>query len=296
MQLTYPHHILKHATIQLRYHAHTAILLTIADLKTIFFPISVFACATAPLHSVSRLFMGLAWIWIHQLMCNISNQARGAAEDALNKPWRPLPAGRITERQALALRWGSAALCIAWSAMYGADLVLPSLGLFLTTVLYDDLGFARHYIGKNLCNIGGYTTFEIGATKIMGFNSRMDHIAVAAVCISGFLIFTTIQAQDFADVEGDKALHRVTFPIYAPEFSRVATLAAIVGWSLFLSWFWDIGRAYSFGLIALGAFVGLRYYLQRTTAEDRLSFLFYNIWLMTVHILPFNARTGFMRL
>lgn len=108
------------------------------------------------------------WIWMHQFMCNISNQSRGAAEDAINKPWRPLPAGRITESQATALRWASVGLCAWWSAMYGPDLVLPTLTLFITTFLYDELGFAGHYIGKNFCNIGGYTSFEIGATKIMG--------------------------------------------------------------------------------------------------------------------------------
>ena len=53
----------------------------------------------------------------------------------------------------------------------------------------------------------------------------MDFVSVTAVIISGILIFTTIQAQDFPDVEGDKALGRMTFPIYAPmELSRAFTL------------------------------------------------------------------------
>ena len=47
-----------------------------------------FACATAPLHSLDRLLLGALWVWIHQFMCNVSNQTRGAAEDAVNKPWR----------------------------------------------------------------------------------------------------------------------------------------------------------------------------------------------------------------
>ena len=68
----------------------------------------------------------------------------------------------------MALRWAAVGVCIWWSAIHGLDLVLPTLGLLLTTVLYDELGLAGHYIGKNLCNIGGCTTFEIGATKLMG--------------------------------------------------------------------------------------------------------------------------------
>jgi 4-hydroxybenzoate polyprenyltransferase len=101
-------------------------------------------------------------------MCNVSNQARGSAEDAVNKPWRPLPSGRVTESQAVVLRWVTVSLCILYSAVYGGDVVLATLGLLVTTLLYDEGGFAGHYIGKNFCNIGGYTTLEIGATKLMG--------------------------------------------------------------------------------------------------------------------------------
>ena len=110
---------------------------------------------------------------MHQFMCNVSNQAYGAAEDAINKPWRPVPAGRITEEQAFILRWIVVAMCTWYSAAHGVDLVLVTLGLFVTTFLYDEMGLAAHHVGKNFCNIGGYTTFEIGATKLMGMpNAR----------------------------------------------------------------------------------------------------------------------------
>lgn len=279
---------------RLRYHAKTVLLFTISDLKTIFIPVSLFACATAPLHSASRLLLGLLWIWMHQFMCNVSNQAHGEAEDAVNKPWRPLPAGRITQAQAVVLRWVVVSLCTWCSAMYGPGVVLSSMGLFVTTYLYDEMGLAGHHIGKNLCNIAGYTTFEIGATKTMGASSGMDTVSTAAVCISGALIFTTIQAQDFADVEGDRLLGRVTFPIYAPEFSRACTLVALVGWSLALSWYWSIGCLCTASLVTLGTFIGFRYYTRRSAADDKSSYLFYNVWLMAVHILPLHARTGVM--
>ena len=167
------------------YHARTAVLFTASDFKTILLPIvrlynrawlvplrilsqCAFACATAPLYSPNRLLFGAIWVWIHQFMCNVSNQARTHAEDAVNKPWRPLPAGRINEQQAVILRWILVVACFASSALHGVDLMLTTLGLFLTTFIYDELGFAGHYFGKSLCNIAGYITFEIGATKLMG--------------------------------------------------------------------------------------------------------------------------------
>lgn len=112
----------------------------------------------------------MIWIWLHQLLCNVSNQARGKSEDALNKPWRPLPSGRLTEPQAVVLRWITVAVCLLLSATYGRDLLMTTVGLILTTLLYDELGMASHHIGKNLCNIGGYTTIEVGATKLMGMS------------------------------------------------------------------------------------------------------------------------------
>jgi hypothetical protein len=44
------------------------------------------------------------------------------------------------------------------------------MGLVATTFIYDELGAASHIVGKNFCNIGGYTSFEVGATLIIGMS------------------------------------------------------------------------------------------------------------------------------
>lgn len=44
----------------------------------------------------------------------------------------------------------------------------------------------------------------------------MDFTARLAVFCSASVIFTTIQAQDFADVAGDAMLGRMTFPMSFP--------------------------------------------------------------------------------
>lgn len=111
---------------------------------------------------------------------------------------------------------------------------------------------------------------------------ELDLISWEAVILSGILIFTTIQAQDFRDVEGDAAAGRITFPIYAPEGSRIFTFAAIVCWSIFLTWFWEIGIMSSAAFIALGAYSGLRYYLWRTVEIDKRSYLIYSVRLSIV--------------
>ncbi|THH14068.1 hypothetical protein EW146_g6221 [Bondarzewia mesenterica] len=164
-----------------------------------------------------------------------------------------------------------------WSAAYDTDLVLVTLGLIFTTFCYDELGLACHWAGKNLCNIGGYATFEIGATMIMGSRIKLDLISTAAVALSGMLIFTTIQVQDFPDVEGDNFSGRVTFPIYAPEFSRIFTLFMMLLWSVALSWYWDVGTITSALFVVLGGYVGARYYLWRTPDVDKRSYVIFNV-------------------
>ncbi|KAJ7223115.1 hypothetical protein GGX14DRAFT_694302 [Mycena pura] len=213
------------ALSELSWHLHTALLFTWTDYKTIFIPITAFACAAGPLHSMHNLLQTELWIWMHLLMCDVSNQARSKEEDAINL-----------------LRWVVAGICVLWSTLYyGRDQVLTSLGLLLTTFMHDEAGLSKHVIGKNFCNIFDYVAFEIGATKIIAASRHLDSVSVHAVIISGILISTTIQAQDFPDVEGDAALGRVTFPIYAPEFSRIATLAVMVAWSIFLGLYWSLG-------------------------------------------------------
>jgi 4-hydroxybenzoate polyprenyltransferase len=111
----------------------------------------------------------------------------------------------------------------------------------------------------------------------------MDSVSVTAVIISGILIFTTIQAQDFPDVEGDKALGRITFPIYAPEFSRAFTVFATTAWSIFLSWFWGVGPVSTAFLVIFGFYVGMRYYRWRTLEADRKSYLLFNVSPWVLH-------------
>ncbi|OCB85139.1 hypothetical protein A7U60_g7764 [Sanghuangporus baumii] len=165
---------------------------------------------------------------------------------------------------------------MAWSASYGADLIFVTLALAITTLLYDELGLAAQPIGKNICCIFGYTSFEFGATKLVGPSRHLDVVSLSAITISGVLIFTTIQAQDFADVEGDIALGRVTFPIFAPEFSRSFTALIVPIWSAILGWYWDIGAGTQFALILLGGYVGWRMFTKRSSEDDKRSYVMYN--------------------
>jgi 4-hydroxybenzoate polyprenyltransferase len=98
------------------------------------------------------------------------------------------------------------------------------------------------------------------------------------------VIFTTLQAQDFPDVDGDAAIGRVTFPIYAPEFSRIVTLLSLGFWSAFLAWVWGLGVYFQVGFITLGGIVGLRYYLCRSVKQDQRSYILFNVSVFLISL------------
>jgi hypothetical protein len=117
----------------------------------------------------------------------------------------------------------------------------------------------------------------------------MDFVSVTAVIISGVLVFTAVHAQDFPDVEGDKTVGRMTFPIYAPELSRFFTLFTSIAWSVFLSWFWKVGPISTTLFTGFGIYVGLRYYFWQTLEADRRSYLTFNVRILTL-LAPFGTR------
>jgi len=85
-----------------------------------------------------------------------------------NKPVRPLPAGRISLRNATILRWGLVPICWISSAFHGVPVLLSSMALVFFTIVYNELQASRHWITKNIVTAIGFTTFELGGTLIAG--------------------------------------------------------------------------------------------------------------------------------
>jgi 4-hydroxybenzoate polyprenyltransferase len=174
--------------------------------------------------------------------------------------------------------------------MFGARVVMASAALTIVEIVHDDLYLGGRPILRNLCNVGGYCTFELGATLVLSPTRTLDKTAVIALVCSTLIIFTTIQAQDFADVEGDKISGRRTIPIIAPEGSRISILAALMLWSWVLAALWGLGPVSGAIFFIMGCFVGARYFKFRDAKADKLSYLLYNVWLVAAHVLPANAR------
>ena len=119
--------------------------------------------------SLTRVILVPIWILTHLFLIDIDNQSLSFEEDQLNKPWRPLPSGRITASTAEFLSKALNLVCLLVSWLIGGrELMIPSAIFCGLVYSYDHLLLNSHYIWKNIINGFGYAVLETGATTVLG--------------------------------------------------------------------------------------------------------------------------------
>ncbi|KAJ7616114.1 UbiA prenyltransferase family-domain-containing protein [Roridomyces roridus] len=269
------------------YHAHTLWLFTESDLMTTMIPIPLFAIVAAPLTSLHNLPHAVFWLWFHLLHFNTSNQT-ATLEDETNKPDRPLPAGRISLKVALILRWTLLPMCWALSRAYSKEVMYASLWLTAFTSMYNELGGSgKHFAVRYLLNGLGFAAFEAGTTLVARDDrTLLDATGWLSIFLSGSIFATTIYAQDFRDVVGDALINRDTIPLRWGSPSRYMLFVGVVAWSLALSIIWHLDMWSAVSFTALGIYAGSRFIRYTTVEEDRNSYFYYNVWVSVAHLLP----------
>ncbi len=239
------------------------------------------------------------WLWIHLFQFCVANQVLSPEEDALNKPYRPIPSKLISVPAARALRWSLAPVCLGLSWAYG--LLNNGVGLTLAFALYNEFGLDSYWLSKNLLNAVGSVLWNVGAAKIASggncflcglylfINSRFlnrvglsnslinHHNSWMAPYVVALIVTTTSHIQDFRDEAGDLKQGRLTLPILMPKFSRAITPLVLTSWSFGLAHLWllELRGTASLLFIALGLFTGGRIFLYRSEEEDKFSYRCY---------------------
>ncbi|KAI0753485.1 UbiA prenyltransferase family [Daedaleopsis nitida] len=270
----------------------TCFLFTKSDIKTTVIPVSALAAASAPMHSATRLLHVVFWVWFHVLQFDVSNQCMDPDEDAQNKSDRPLPAKRISIENAIRIRWLLVPACFALSLLYSVETFYASLALIILTLIYNEFGAHKgHWVIRNLVNALGFASFEAGATLVAGTSpNHLDGVALCSIAASAGIFATTIQAQDFKDVDGDRAIGRRTIPIVFRTQAKWTVIVPLVLWSVGLSALWSVDFASCFALVVLAMFVGLQYMSGKGRKEYQVAFYWYNAWLSAAHLLPAYYR------
>lgn len=250
----------------------------------------MFSAVVSPHHNLLGLSCSFCWLWFQLLHFNVSNQSYSADEDVLNKPWRPVPSGRISVKDCRALRWGLMVFCLSFSSLFSLNVAMTSGVFTMFLVMHEDFHLSHHPIFKNLCNAGGYAANELGSLLILSRGSSLNRTSINALSCSALVILLTIHAQDFADVIGDRTSGRRSLPIVAPKGSRIYMLCALPLFSFALASFWSLGPFSTVLFVSMGFLVGIRYFFFRDEMSDQSSYRLYNIWLIGVHLLPANVR------
>ncbi|CAG8974185.1 hypothetical protein HYALB_00007348 [Hymenoscyphus albidus] len=236
----------------IRYSAYTPWLFPVSDLKDIvglgyFFgvlsvlqgPFLGFKNDTRPWDLICRTSLMLIWSWTQLLTFNLQYQRnpKGIAEDAINKPWRPIPSGRISRY---------AASCLLYCAFPAQK---P-----------PQRYWNRLFLRRSRRDAYGNTSL-LSTPK-----------ALCWLILRGLTIFLTVHTQDFRDMKGDKAQSRRTIPLV---FSEMPARYSVVVGALFCSCvaplFWGLG-AWGFllpgtmGLVMVVNLLG-----NRTLEGDKLS-------------------------
>lgn len=125
---------------------------------------TLFAWYSSPNASSLSVLDAFFWTWIHLLQFCVSNQVLCPGEDASNKPWRAIPAGRISVGHARTLRWLLLPTCLLLSVMHK----LTAVGIIfaLGVLLHNELKLDSHWFTRNVLNALGYAVFDAGATSI----------------------------------------------------------------------------------------------------------------------------------
>lgn len=100
---------------------------------------------------------------------------------------------------------------------------------------------------------------------------------------------TTIYDQDLYDQEGDGERQRRTIPLlFGDGLARFSVTISIEVWSCLYPDFWDLESQGFILPIVLGIAIILRIYKYRSVSEDMTSFLIWNVWIMSLYLLPLN--------
>ena len=160
-------------------------------------------------------------------------------------------------------------------------------------VLNNDLSLGdTSPVTRNVLNSAGYTTFALGAIRVLLHNSG-NAMTQGGYIWLGFLagvILTTGQCQDLEDQDGDRAKGRSTIPlVFGDEVARWSVVLPMLGWTVAAIRYWEpsfLGGMLLFGIAA----VVMKRLVVGDQAGYKKTFRLWNCWIIAMYILPLSAK------
>lgn len=290
------------------YHLNTVWLFAYEQLFDAVIPCGMFGIAGAlssdtldlpTIHFVDvlqRMPQVIFWLWLVILQCCIHNQRHPNSinEDAINKPWRPLPAERISIRNTGYLLLLVYLFAGAFSYWLG---LLPLLVLYtMLVIVYNDFGASDHSgLSRAILNGAGFFCFYYGTLHIaVGHGQPLSEKAYHWVAIMVLIFSTTIHAQDFRDKKGDHARGRKTIITAIGEVgARWSVVFMVLFWSLATPVWFGIGWK---GMIVPGILGSVVIALtlmgihRKDPGLDAVMYRFWGVWMLSFSLMPLFVR------
>ncbi|KAK8005915.1 hypothetical protein PG991_012212 [Apiospora marii] len=282
------------------FHAKTTFLFTKGDFKSVVWPQSLFAYSVAVASGGreglwSRVPLMLLWLWIHLLVEDISNQRlpKSILEDRVNKPWRPIPAGRLSPAEAQQALQAVVPLTMCLSTLLGS--LAPSTALLSLIWLYNDLDVSSTGpLIRNSVNALGLGCFGWGAVSVLLGEQGVDGDSQQCwVLLTTLAVATTIHAQDLPDMAGDAMRGRRTVPLVHGESAARCSVSILVPvWTVVCLIFWDGGYWARWVAFPVSIVVSLVVMTQRGVQCGAMAWQLWCIWITTIYAIPLLAKVA----
>ncbi|PLB40962.1 UbiA family prenyltransferase [Aspergillus candidus] len=162
----------------------------------------------------------------HLYVFELINQVTSVAEDAANKPYRPIPSGLLSVRGAhrrWAISWVVCPLAAAYIFGNGAE----SGWLFVEYEAWTYFCYVwprpNNWFFRNaFATVGTYNMFRLLDTVIQSTVPTFPVLPTRVILALAAWVMATVQMQEFQDVEGDRATNKRTLAvIVGPRGERV---------------------------------------------------------------------------
>ncbi|KAL8738659.1 MAG: hypothetical protein Q9181_000576 [Wetmoreana brouardii] len=227
------------------------------------------------------------------LIFELANQRQpeSVKEDLVNKPWRPLPTGRISSEGTRRLILVMVFIVLAMNFSFGVW--RETALLFTLTWLYNDLKGGDEII-RDLIIAIAFGLYNHGSlTLAMNGDADINKKGYTWIAVISGVILTTMQVQDLKDQPGDRMRGRRTIPLVLGDtFSRWMIAVCVAIWSFYCVCFWDFQQPMVYAvLMTVGGLVSFRALRRRNPKEDTRTWKIWCAWTATLYALPFISAT-----
>ncbi|KAI0202861.1 UbiA prenyltransferase family-domain-containing protein [Astrocystis sublimbata] len=237
---------------------------------------------------LSRLPYVLAFNIGNLYIFDLANQRspHSVVEDKINKPWRPIPQGRITMNQTRRLMLGAIPTVLLLN--YALDTWQQGVLINIISWMYNDLGGGDEPFLREILIAIAYGLFNGGSLSIAaGIGSTPTLLGLTWTAIVSCVILTTMQIQDLKDQSGDRTRNRKTIALFVGErISRVSIAFFVCFWSCICGSFWSAGPMAMAFIILIAFVIALRVLLLSSPRSDARTWRIWCFWHASLYVLP----------